>query len=403
VTGHIRLRGPKRYSIVIDLPKKSDGSRQQKWFKFNGTLAQAERYMTGLLHEINKGVYREVQAISFRDYADEWIANPPTPLQTKTAERYAEIIRTHFVPELGLVMVRDLTAKHTDLAFTHWRRHGNRRTGRGLSETTLRHYRHLLKAMLADAVDRGYAATNPMHSERRKVQPKQTSPKMEVLTAEQVHTLVEEAKNPWRANISTEPRDRTPSRVFANNRLAYAVEFAVRSGLRRGEICGLKWSDLDFKKSTITVQRSLEETEGGVFEKSTKNDGIRSFKLGNRAMMVLAAQRSEQNELKKRLGKSFDDKGYVFSEPLGGFWKPEALGKAFVALLTRMRKRDPSFPRVRLHDLRHTCATLLIEAGVPLKTVSGILGHSTIAITADLYGHRTAAMDDAAAKAMDSV
>ena len=166
----------------------------------------------------------------------------------------------------------------------------------------------------------------------------------------------------------------------------YYIELAT--GLRRGELLGLKWEDLDLEQCTLRVQRQVSRINGEVVEAPLKTkNSYRTISLGEDAVGILKKQ-------KKKCG----DSEYVFPSPTGGPISPDSV----IQMLHRVLKRA-GLPKVRFHDLRHTFATVALQNGVDIKTVSGMLGHYSAGFTLDTYAHVTTQAQREAAKTMGSV
>ncbi len=174
---------------------------------------------------------------------------------------------------------------------------------------------------------------------------------------------------------------------------------AVTTGMRQGELLGLKWEDLDFEAGTLQVRRTLSTQAGRGFSFSLLKTakGRRSIKLPEVAKRSLKKHRKAQLEERMKLAGLWEDNGLVFATRLGtpvGY--QELVMRSFKPLLIKA-----GLPDIRFHDLRHTCATLLLGKGVHAKFVQELLGHATISITLDTYSHVLPGMSDAAAGAMD--
>jgi integrase len=172
---------------------------------------------------------------------------------------------------------------------------------------------------------------------------------------------------------------------------------AIITGLRRGELLGLRWADADLARGTLQVGRALVR-EGGrhvVGETKTKR-GRRQVNLTPRTVAALKTHRKRQLEQRVRLAGLYEDHGLIFSSEKGSPLNPENLVKrSFKPLLKRA-----GLSNIRFHDLRHTCATLLLGRGVHPKIVQELLGHATIAMTLDTYSHYLPSMGDQASGAM---
>ena len=155
------------------------------------------------------------------------------------------------------------------------------------------------------------------------------------------------------------------------------------TGLRRGELCGLRWADIDFDGSRLTVRRTITTIHhqphiGDVKSARSK----RAIDIDPATLAMLKAHRKAQLEERMLMGAGYDDEGVVFAMPDGRPWNPDTISQAFVRLVAAS-----GLPRVRLHDLRHTHASHLLAAGVNAKVVSERLGHASVSFTLDVYGH----------------
>jgi integrase len=171
--------------------------------------------------------------------------------------------------------------------------------------------------------------------------------------------------------------------LLVETRLYMPVMLAVTTGLRRGEILGLRWSSVDFSAGTITVTRSLEQTKNGLRFKSPKTHrGRRSIAVGVVTVEAMRMHRAKQAEERLALGPVYEDHDLVCPRPGGRLWPPDMLSTAFSAMMRRS-----VLPKIRFHDLRHSHATHLLKAGIHPKVVSERLGHSSVGITLDTYSH----------------
>lgn len=194
------------------------------------------------------------------------------------------------------------------------------------------------------------------------------------------------------------PPERTPLRpvydldqlrcLFAaveHDRLAVLWRLYGVVGLRRGEALGLRWKDLDLDSGTLRVERSLGIVDGRLAWGPPKSErGRRTIALDAGTVAALRAHRARQSSEKLALGARYDDRGLVFARQDGAQLRPEWVTKRFHALTRRA-----GLPSIHLHDLRHSAASLALVAGVPMKVVSENLGHSTMAVTANVYSHVT--------------
>ncbi len=172
---------------------------------------------------------------------------------------------------------------------------------------------------------------------------------------------------------------------------------AVTAGLRIGELLGLRWADVDLERGTMRVARTLSRAKSGPRFTTPKNDKGRQVALTRQAVEALRSHRRRQNEERLRLGSCWTDQGLIFASATGNPLGRETVDRrSFKPLLERA-----GLPRMTLHDLRHTCATLLLNRGVHPKFVQELLGHASIAMTLNRYSHWIPSMGDQTARAME--
>jgi integrase len=184
--------------------------------------------------------------------------------------------------------------------------------------------------------------------------------------------------------------------LVKNDRLYWPVMLALATGMRRGEVMALRWRNIDLDRRTVRVIESLEQTKGGLRFKPPKNGKGRTITLPAGAVEELRHRKREQAEELLKVGVRLNGATLACARPDGDPTSPVMLTHAFVDFMARRRG---DLPRIRFHDLRHTHATQLLLAGVHPRIAQERLGHSTVALTLDLYSHVTASMqEDAAAK-----
>jgi integrase len=243
-------------------------------------------------------------------------------------------------------------------------------------------------------------------------------------TVRQVHSVIRRAfsqavrwgwmtSNP--AANTTPPRVRAPSieppdvdKVIELLRLADEtypefgrfLHLAVTTGARRGELCALKWERIDWEQQTLTISRAIVEVQGGLVEKDTKSHAIRRIALDEQTLGVLAERRHQSERLAAEAGVSITPNSYMFTlDPAGAVpFTPDHATKTFQRLRTQV-----GLDRARLHDLRHFAATRLLAAGVPVRTVSGRLGHANAGTTLGVYAHFVEASDRTAADTLGTL
>ena len=235
---------------------------------------------------------------------------------------------------------------------------------KGLSAKTVRNIHQIISSALKLAVEQRLIARNPADG---CALPKAERKEMQTLPVEQLTSFLREAKD---------------SGVYE----LYYLDLAT--GLRRGELLGLKWTDVDLDRGVLKIQRAISRQNGKVVEAPLKTkNAYRTLPLSADAIDVLMQQR-------RKTGNS----EWVFPSPTGGPMSPDSV----LHMLHRVLKRA-GLPKVRFHDLRHTFATLALQNGVDVKTVSGVLGHFSAGFTLDTYAHVTTSAKREAAKTMGNL
>lgn len=373
MTGHIRKRGERSWAILLDLPRGPDGKRRRKWHTVHGTKKDPQRKRNELLHEIESGLYCEPAKMAVKDYLQKWLKDyASTNVSGKTYERYAEIVRNHLEPAIGNLPLPRLTPLHVQECYSGLLKSGRKDGKGGLSKRTVLHVHRLLHTSLGHAVKWQLVARNVADA----VQPPTPERKeMQALDERQTVWLFEAARG---------------------TRLYVPILFDATTGVRRGELLAVKWLDLNLDSATLSLRRSLEQTRTGLRFKETKNKKGRIISLPAMLVKALREHRAEQNEFKKLFGDDYKDQGLVFARPDGAIWKPESFTEEY------FRFTEKIGVRVRFHDLRHSHASQLLRAGVPIKVVSERLGHSAVGITLDIYSHVLPGMQEEAARKIDA-
>jgi integrase len=357
--GSIVRRGG-TWSIVHDEPT-GDGTRRQRWVGGYKTRREAERALADALARIGSGGYVEPSRLSFGAYlTGTWLPSIRASVRPSTLTRYKLDVNTKLVPALGAVPLQRVTGAMLDKLYADL-------LGRGLSPASARHlhavaHRALRDATRNDLIPRNVAdAATPPRVARRE---------LAVWTAAELRTFLASVEE---------------------DRLYAAWWLLSTAGPRRGEALGLRWSDVDLKARRLAIVRSLVQRgrELEFTEPKTKR-GRRSLVLDERTAAILEAHRRRQLEERFELGLGRPEPdGLVFTDPLGEPVKPDSLSQKFDRTVARL-----GLPRIRLHDLRHGAATLMLASGANPKTVSERLGHASTAFTMDTYAASVPALEE---------
>jgi integrase len=280
------------------------------------------------------------------------------------------------VPYIGQVKLAKLSPMHIQGAYAEALKSGRKNGKGGLSSRTVLHYHRILSQALKQAVKWQILPRNPADA----VEPPRPKHKeMLALDEDQTAILINHANG---------------------TALYMPILLAVTTGMRRGEVLALRWSDVDLDSGILSVTRTLEKSRyGGLNFKQPKiQKGRRTISLPALAVDALRQHRVEQAELILRLGAGWNEGGLVCMKDAGDPINPNTLTSGFASFI---RKAD--LPKIRFHDLRHTHATHLLKAGVHPKVAQERLGHATIAVTLDLYSHVMPGMQEDAAMKVDRV
>ncbi len=352
------------WCYVLDLGRTPEGKRDQKRRRGFPTRKAAEEALQRELHERRAGTYVEPTTVTVGDYLVRWLAETDRARSEHTTYAYTGIVRNRILPHLGPVPLAKLGPLDVQTCY-------RKLNEAGYAPKTVRLTHTVLRQALAQAVRWRLVPTNAadaaeLPSPRRK--------EIEAWTAEQARAFLA---------------------VTAGDERHALWRLLLDSGMRLGEALVLAWDDVDLEAGAVAVRRTLTRTKGGgwvVGEAAKTRAGRRTIAITAPTVTALRAHRARQAARRLGLGPAWRDVGFVFDRGDGGRPSPATAQHHFEAAVRAAR-----VPRITPHGLRHTCATLLILAGVPLKVVSERLGHASVAITADVYGHVTAEADRRAA------
>ena len=336
---------------------------------YGKTRQEVAAKLAKALSDREGGLTFDAGSLTVSEYLDRWLADSvKDTVRQRTWERYEQIVRVHIKPTLGRIKLKGLTPAHIRGLYRE-------KLDAGLSPRTVQYIHTTLHKALKDAVGDGLIPRNVTEAVRA---PRPAKKEVRPLSPDQARTFLEAARG---------------------DRYEALYVLAVTAGLRAGELLGLKWEDIDLDVGTLAVRRTLSEARSGRFFEAPKNGKGRSIKLTRQAVEALRIHRKRQNEERLRFGTLWQDSGLVFPAQTGTPMNAKNLtARSFKPLLERAGLSRT----VRLHDLRHTCATLLLGKGVHPKIVQELLGHATLAITLDTYSHVLPNLQGEAVSAMES-
>ena len=372
--GHLRERSPGHWAIILDRRDPAAGKRKRKWHRFTGTKREAQIECARLISALQAGTYLEPAKVTVAALMERWLEHVRSQVSPKTFERYCGVVRGNILPAIGAMLLTKLQPAQISQMYAKALATGRRDGKGGLSPASVLYIHRILKEALAVAASEWRLLPwNPAGSIKA---PKVKRKNMRALDTAETAVLLEAAR---------------PYRLFV------PVMLAVTCGLRRGEICALRWRNVDLSGAAqLAVMGSIEQTGAGIREKETKNGRARTVALTALAMEELCRHKTRQAEELLRLGVRQSDDTYVVAQADGQPLKPNSLTHEFVRFIAGI-----VLPRVRFHDLRHSHATHLLASGVHPKIAHERLGHATIAITLDLYSHVLPGMQADAASRVD--
>jgi integrase len=364
VAGQIINRGKNTWLVRVYMGTDANGKRKYHNKTIHGTKKDAERYLTSVLRDRDLGVAVEPAKVTLEEYIERWLAEVAKQRVSERVFRdYRKVMARHVYPELGTKRLSQLRPLDIQALV-------NDMSQRGITRTT-RYMHMILNQALKQAVKWGMIPRNPAELVDL---PKERRNEMRVLSEEEAKRFLDAAAfDPYYA-------------LFA---------LLITSGLRPGEAYGLKWDDVDLHTGKIRVQRSLERRDNQWYLKEPKTpQSRRTVPLPPDVVEALKGYRVEQAQRKLKAGPDYHEYGFVFTSQNGEpIYHHNLVRRHFKPIL----KAAGLSEEIRLYDLRHTCATLLLLAGENPKIVSERLGHSSVTMTLDRYSHVLPDMQKSAA------
>ncbi len=364
VSGHIERRGSKVFYVSVEGPRDPlTGKRTRRGRTIHGTKKEAQEALDQLAFESRESISGANSTLKV--LIREWLLLIEHSVEVTTLQGYRWLSEKYVIPALGDIKVKNLSTQDLDRFYVALIKN------RGLSTSTVRHSHVIIRRSLKQALQWGWIPRNP--AELATV-PRQERPRISPPTIDEVSLLVETAS-------AADP-------AFGDFILVSAA-----TGARRGEMCGLRWRNVNFDDAEIVFDTSIAEFEG-LFEKDTKTHASRRIAVDPATLSVLEEQRHRSDLRAAEFGVTVTPNSFVFSDSADGSrpWAPSWVTHTFARV-----RREAGLERVRLHDLRHFAATLLMASGIPVRTVSGRLGHANPSTTLSVYSHFVAASDREAA------
>ena len=407
-----RINCPKRHGTwyyAHELPPGPDGKRQQSRVGGFATEREAREALNEALNELRRGTYRFRSKQTVGDYLRHWL-DSKTTLRATTRRSYEEAINLYIAPGIGNVRLIDLVPDDIEALYQAMRQLGREAPGplspmlrrlirartvpayKPLSDARIKRVHAALMSALNTAMKRQLISYNP--AQHVEVRPGRR-PKAVVWTDEQIEswkrTGIRPAVAVWTAEQTGRFLDAAqPERLYP---LFHVIAYR---GLRRGEAVGLRWEDVDLDRAQLRIRQQVVQLgwETRIGEPKTAS-GARPVSLDANTVNVLREWHAEQQRERQAMGDAWQHTGFVFTDIDGSGLHPDVATDTFQRIA-----RGAGLPPIRLHDLRHTSASLALAAGVPMKVVSELLGHSSTVITADTY---TSVLPEVATAAAEAV
>lgn len=351
--GHIRQRGKnkKSWSVIIELGRVN-GKRKQKWYTVQGDKKDAEKFLTEKLSELDNGIKIDSKNMNVKQYMEYWYNEYCiTNLSPTTYEGYKRNIDKYIVKELGYIKLEELQPLHLQTFY-------NKCYKINLSKKTVLQFHRIIHSALNQAMKWQLVSRNVSDCVQA---PKPETYKSNFLDSIQVSKLI---------------------KLVEKTEIYIPVMIAIATGMRRGEVLGLEWNNVDLNNANIKVVQALYPTKNGLVilpPKSEKSNRIIS--ISPSLVKILKEHKKKQEINKSLLGKEYKG-NFVCCNICGQVISPTKLNHIFKKIVS-----NSDLPPIRFHDLRHSHASLLVSQGVQPKVISDRLGHSNINITMTLYSH----------------
>jgi integrase len=373
MAGQLIQRGERTWLVRVFLGRDSrTGKRRFHNHTIKGNKKDAQRYLNGRLREIDLGTFVEPSRESLNEYLDKWLKTAKQKLSERTHTDYEELLERYVREEFGEKKLSDLRPLDIQGLYTKMQE-------RGLSARTVRYTHAVLSSALKQAVKWGMLAQNPASLVDL---PKQTRKEMQALSPEEAARFLKAADD---------------------DRYGVLFTLALITGMRPEEYLGLQWKDVNLEKGIVTVQRTLvwrRKGGGYYFGEPKTSKSRRNIPIPFSLVRALTEHRRRQMEERLKAGAMYQNLDLVFTTADGG---PLMVQNLFRRHFKPILKKAGLPLSIRLYDLRHSCATLLLAAQENPKVVSERLGHATITLTLDTYSHVLPSMQRAASDKLEDM
>lgn len=360
--GTIYKRKDGRWCAQVSL----SGRRITKYAK---TQKECHDWVKQISNKIEHGMTFDATQLTLERFMQSWLTGKDLSIRPNTARNYRRYSKQHILPVLGRLRLQSITPAHIRQMYL-------RMQAEGKGARTIQLVHSTLHCALKQAVKERLLGYNPMDAVER---PKVETQEFHIFTEEQARTFLAATKgHPYEA-------------------LFY---LALITGLRKGELLGLMWTDIDWQKGFLKVERQLQQANwsSAVLVPTKTKSGRRQIKLGKGGLAMLEAHRQKQEAQRIHAGDGWKENGMIFTTSIGTYIDQTKVSREFKHIL-----QGAGLPDIRFHDLRHTSISILLDIGTPVNTVQRRAGHSKASVTTDIYGHVMAHSQDAAAENIEEI
>lgn len=351
------IRRGKTYSYVVREHDRATGTSKPRWVGGFRNAKDAAAARDAARHAVNRGTYVAPQNLTVKAYLEHWIEAHSVELKPSTAKTYRDKLRLYLVPSIGHERIQSLSPSRLSVVFRDLHEHGGK-DGNALSPRTVEFARAVLRRAMNDAVVDRIIEVNPVSGS--KTPKRDGKPQHTTWTGAQLATFLE---------------------AVADSRWAPLWELAAGTGMRRGELMALRWSDVDLDAGLVSVDRSTTQLGQERVTSTPKNHERRKVSLDAHVAATLRNWRKAQMAERLAWGAAYEDiEGMVFTWENGRPVLPDFVSKTFVKAQGGL-----GLPRLTIHELRHSHATILLRSGVPVHIVSKRLGHKDPSVTLNVY------------------
>lgn len=363
ITGSVQVKNGKWW-VVVNLYDENN-KRKPKWIDTNlperGNKRNAEKLLAGYLTDYNK-LNIPYSKITVAEYFTQWLDEIKTEVKANTYRSYHANMTNHIIPyfQSNKIELQELTPFDLEQYYRFKLKPNSKiNSGEALSPTTIKHHHQNISKALTDAVRKGLITVNPASAART---PKAEKFKAEFLNQKQVREMLT---------------------LFDGSVVQLPVFLCSVYGFRRSEVLGLKWQNVDFDNKSITIAETLQQGIGGNYTDTPKTESsYRTLPMTHEVYKALADAKTIQDKRKQLMGNYYIKNDYVCTKPNGDVIFPNYLTRIFKSVISKS-----DLPNIRLHDLRHSAASNLLDMGFSVVQVADWLGHSSSATTLNFYAH----------------